>query len=138
MCYRRKTGFSLIELMVALAIVGIMAAVAYPAYTDSIRKSRRAEAKAALTELAQFMAKTFAENKTYQPGGANPTLSPGVQADEYYDFSLTATANTYTLTAAATAGTTQNHDRCGDLTLNHLGVKNIANADAGVTAGDCW
>ena len=134
----KRQGFSLIELMVALAIVGIIAAIAYPSYTDSVRKSRRSEAKGALVELSQFMARTYAENKTYQPGGTTPTITPPNDIDDHYDFTLVATSDTFTLTASPKAGSVQAHDRCGDLTLNQLSEEGIANHTAGVTAADCW
>lgn len=58
-------GFSLIELMIAVALVGIVAAVAFPAYQDSINKSRRSEAVAALTEAAQRLEVFFSQNGRY-------------------------------------------------------------------------
>jgi type IV pilus assembly protein PilE len=58
-------GFSLIELMIAVVIVSILAAIAYPAYQDSIRKARRADAQAALTGLAAVMERAFSDSNTY-------------------------------------------------------------------------
>lgn len=73
-----QPGFTLIELMITVAIIGILAAVAYPAYTDSIRKSRRAEARTALTELMQQQERYMTQRNTYLAfsnagGTTNPT-----------------------------------------------------------------
>lgn len=136
-------GFTLIELVIVVAIIGLLAAVAYPAYQDSVRKSRRADAKGILLELAQFMERTYTANNTYKPGGSNPTLpitqSPKESTTKYYNLSLSAaTANTFTLQAVPISGTDQATDRCGTLTLTHTGVKGISDAASGVTASDCW
>ena len=62
----RQQAFTLIELMIAVAIVGVLAAVAYPTYQNSVQKSRRADAQAALVELAGFMEQKFTEYNTYR------------------------------------------------------------------------
>ena len=58
-------GFTLVELMIAVAIVGILASIAYPSYQDSVRKSRRADAKGALLGFANAMERHFTENNSY-------------------------------------------------------------------------
>jgi len=65
---QRKTatqGFTLIELMIAVAIVGILAAIAYPSYIEHVRKTRRADAKAVVLELSQWMERFYTENSRY-------------------------------------------------------------------------
>lgn len=120
----RASGFTLIEVMIVVVVIGLLAAVAYPSYQDAIRKSRRADAKAALSELAQFMEHTYTENNTYKPGGANPTLpfteSPKDGAGKYYDLSLTAsTATSFTLQAEPKAA--QSGD--GVLQIDNTGAR---------------
>ena len=63
---RQNNGFTLIELMIVVAIVGILAAVAYPAYTDSVAKGKRAEARAAVMDLLQQQERYFTQMNTYE------------------------------------------------------------------------
>ena len=129
-------GFTLLELMIAVAVVGILAAVAYPAYTESVRKSHRADARAALNEVAQFMARTYAQSKSYTPGGALPALPLSAVPREgarSYDITLdpgATAANAYRLLATPTGRQTQ--DRCGVLSVDHLGVRAAAGGEG------CW
>ena len=133
-------GFTLIELMIAVAVVGILAAIAYPSYQEHVRKARRADAQTALLELAQFMERHYTANGRYlTTAGAAPVLpfdaAPKDGATKYYDLSFTATptASSYTLRAVpkgAMAG-----DACGTLTLSNTGAKGQA---AGATLAECW
>ena len=95
----KNKGFTLIELMVAIAIVGILAAIAYPSYVDSVRKARRADAQAALTEVAQKLEAYYAKNATYTTdmqdlgyfsanGNNMPTTVP--TNERYYSVSILA------------------------------------------------
>ena len=63
--HKRVTGFTLVELMIVVAIVGILAAIAYPSYIDSVRKGNRAEGRAAITNLLQQQERFFTQNNTY-------------------------------------------------------------------------
>lgn len=129
-------GFTLVELLVVVVIIGILTRVAYSSYQDSMQKSRRADAKSVLLQNVQFMERTNTLNNTYKPNGANPTLpftqSPINGTPKYYNLSITAsTASTFTLSAVPIAGTPQAGDVCGTLTIDHTGAKTPT------TAG-CW
>jgi type IV pilus assembly protein PilE len=140
-------GFTLIELMITVAIIGILAGIAYPSYQDSVRKSRRADAKGALLGFANAMERYFTENNTYEDAAVGPadtgppriykTTSPVDGGPAYYNLTISAaTVNTYTLNAARTG--VQSTDKCGTLTLTQTGARDIVNQDTGITAADCW
>ena len=120
-------GFTLIELMIVVAIVGILAAIAYPSYTDSVRKGRRAEAITTLygNQLAQE--KWRATNATYGTltnvwGGV--TQVPAPPGTAYYTLALTNnTATGYILTATATSAGGQNQDKAGGVSCATLTIK---------------
>jgi type IV pilus assembly protein PilE len=134
----RLRGFTLLEVMIACAIVAILAAIAYPSYLNSIQKSRRAEAKAALLGVASQMERYSTEKGTY----ATATLGTGAGAvypnhteNSYYNLSLTnLTATTFTARAAPTGA--QTGDPCGTLTYNEQGVKAVTGGSW--TSAQCW
>ena len=142
-------GFPLIELMITVAVVGILAAIAYPSYQEQVRKSRRADAKSVLLQAAQWMERYYTENNRYDQNSAGTavstsfsttglTKSPVDGAAKYYDISLAAVArNTFTLNAAPTSGTDQTKDKCQTLTLTSTGVKDVTGG-ATLTKEDCW
>lgn len=107
-----QRGFSLIELMIVVAVIGILAAIAYPSYQENVRATRRADAQGALMAFAAAMERYRTENGTYEKaatGGANtgaplatlfPSEAPLEGSAKFYDLTITAaTRNTYTLTA---------------------------------------
>lgn len=144
----RQRGLTLIELMVAIAIVAILAAVAVPSYQNYIRRSARADAKAVLMEAAGFMERYYTANGRYTTStGDAPSLTGLTQSPKdgnaRYNITVSATAQSYTLKATPTGA--QAGDPCGSLTLTHTGVKGVsADVDGDGTVGDaddiqtCW
>jgi type IV pilus assembly protein PilE len=116
---RRSSGFTLIELMFVVAIVAILLALAYPSYLDSVRKSRRADAKATLMDRAQSLERCFTRFNAYNDGNCpNPV---GASEKGFYTVTVDRTATTWTLTA--TPAGDQANDACGTFTVDYLGNK---------------
>ena len=120
--FKSQKAFTLIELMIVVAIIGIMAGIAYPAYQDSVIRSRRADAKGALMSFASAMERHFTENNSYcDAGGAGgadlcgagtndtgsptvfSTVSPVDGTTSYYNLTLTPSATAVVTTITATS-----------------------------------
>lgn len=137
----RARGFTLIELMVVVAVIAILASVAYPSYQDSVRKSRRAQVKADMVELAQRYERFHTVNNTYSGFWAGaygavgtPVESPLTGGTVAYRITTAEAVDSFTLTAAP-QGNQQKDTRCGALTLANTGVK--TEGGSGVLS-DCW
>lgn len=136
---RRVRGFTLIEMIIVVTIIGILTAIAIPAYTEYIRRGHRTEARTALMQAAQWMERWRTQAGTYQNGGVDPTLPAGLQVSPptgavAYNIAVATTPGTYTLTATR-AGTMLN-DACGNLTLNNTGLRATVNGTAPIDL--CW
>lgn len=128
-------GFTLIELMIAVAVVGILAAIAYPSYQAQVLKGRMSQAQADLLEVAQFMERCFASNNTYQNCALPVTASPRT-GTAYYAITLATPARTeFTLTATPNAAGGQNQQICGTLTIDQTGRRQFSGA---ADARQCW
>lgn len=122
-------GFSLMELMIAVVIIGVLAAIAYPAYTDHMNRTRRADGKAALLNMANYMEHYYTENNGYTGATITNIGLTNTSQEGYYTLSISALTNTsYTLTATPTGA--QAADTCGALTLTNTNVKG--------PSADCW
>lgn len=133
---QQSVGFTLIELMIVVAIVAITAAIALPSYQNQIQKTRRGVAKADLIELTSFMQRFYTENNRFDQDRAATAValpfneSPTDGATKYYDLTLVVARSSYTLSAAPKGA--QASDSCGTLGVAHTGAKTHT------SGSDCW
>lgn len=163
MTLKISQGFTLIELVIAVAIIGLLAAVSIPMYQDSVNRSKRSDAKNALIDLAQREESFYADNNAYTAELRSSTIPPGLRADKYGYQSVTATGATsqqcyYTITAASPAprqftltaipstvvtggcnAQSLKDTQCKVFTIDQTGTR-MGYSDAGGTISnpDCW
>jgi type IV pilus assembly protein PilE len=145
-------GFTLIEVMIVVAILGVITAIAFPSYVDYVRKGKRTDAKVELLRLAQMQESYFVQNLSYAKdlttGAGGLGLGATVTSEQgEYTITMSALDNgggactgvaadpcaTFTLTA--TPGATQNDPKCANFTLSNTGVKTVSGTH---TAKQCW
>ena len=148
------SGFTLIELMIVVAIIGILVKLAYPAYTASVLKSHRAEAKTALLDLASREERYFSTTNTFTASApalgysSTATLTTAAPlsiltgTSIYYKLSVqvpdpsAGATSAPSFLATATAVNTQTSDtKCKDFSLTQAGIQSVNGTDA---ASNCW
>ena len=132
---KAQKGFTLIELMIVVAIIGILAAIAMPSYTQYVRRGKAAEATSTLADLKNRMEQYFQDNKTYaNTGGLTAPCSPAAGVAKYFSYSCTTqTATNFTLTASPVSG--QGVDNFS-FTIDEAGAK--TSIYDGTTGSTCW
>lgn len=132
---RKPMGFTLIEVMVVVAIVGILAAIAYPNYQEYIQRGRRAEARTGLLQAAQWLERVATATGRYPEAKGFPNSMQSVPSGTYeIGYAPNETGSTYILTASRKG--LQRYDRCGDFTLRESGEKGLE--DSKQSVGVCW
>ncbi|UVK98051.1 type IV pilin protein [Pseudomonas sp. B21-048] len=130
---RSNLGFTLIEIMIVIAIIGIVITIGYPSLTEYVKKGRRTEVAGLLSEQAQILERFYSKNNYVYTNATG--LSAG---NDFYTITPTLTDQTFLLTATRKAGSTMASDKCGDFTLTNTGVRSMVNAASGLTTRDCW
>ena len=152
----RIAGFTLVKLMIVVAVVGVLTAIALPSYTSYIARAQRADARAQLLQVAQFMQRFYAANDRFDQDRAGTSVlsvmptnlkkSPADSTTAMYQlnsaitsagsYTITVTVSAYTLTMAPISGTRMANDGCGAFRVNSLGVRTITGT--GKTRDECW
>lgn len=120
-------GFTLIELMIVIAIVAILAAIAIPSYQNQVQKTRRADAKTALLQMAQSMERCFTKTNDY---GDSSCPSDTESPDGFYDIVVTPQTTSFTLTANA-KGQQSKDTKCASFSITEKGTRTA-------TGDECW
>ncbi len=135
-------GFTLMEIMVTVAIIGIIAAIAFPAYNGHMVKTRRTAAAACLTEAAQFMERFYTSNMRYDEdsAGAETDLPNSNCRNDLSDFYAIALADkdVQTFTLSATPETDFPDAECGVLTIDQAGVRTADGSSEAEIIRTCW
>jgi type IV pilus assembly protein PilE len=127
---KSERGFTLLEVMITVAIIGILAAVAYPAYLDQMRKARRAQAQATLLNIAARQQQMLLDTRSYAASTDALHVTVPDTVLQTYTLSLTVgTATVPTFTALATPVGAQALDSCGAMSIDQTGSKSPAS---------CW
>lgn len=138
-----EQGFTLIELMIVVVVVAILGSIAIPSYREYVRRSDRADAKAALMQNAQFLERTRTMSNRYDLDGAGnpvvdaslPVIQSPTNADARYTITINPMATTYTLSAVPVPGGPMDGDGCGTFTLDQAGMKTVT---GGFGVQRCW
>lgn len=141
---QRESGFTLIEVLIVVAIVGVLAAIALPSYSRYVARSQRADARAQLLQAAQYMNKFYAANDSYSVARngnavalpATLQISPASGARLYQLDTVNSTFAATTFQLVFQPVNSMSNDPCGSLTLDNTGAKGITGT--GMTRDDCW
>ena len=132
--FKQRAGFSLLELMITVAIIGILASIAYPSYTEYVIRAKRSDGKAALLKAQLAEEKWRANHTTY--GGLTEIGVSSSSEDGYYAISISGTPTATTYTIIATPNFTDT--KCGTLGITqNMGVETKTKTGTD-TITNCW
>lgn len=145
---KKQRGITLLELMVVVGVIGILAAIGYPAYMDQVRRSNRAEGKTALQNAAALEEKFFSNNNTYttspQALGLGSSATSYTTEKGYYTLSVVAATATCPIASCyvlqvVPAGGQSGDTKCTKMTVSNTGAKSGTGSQCDcATAATCW
>lgn len=133
---KKNKGFTLIELMITVAVIGVLAAIAIPNYSQYVQRSKRAEARSALQQATLWMERAQTATGAYPLTAAFPVSLSTVPSGLYTVTLASANGTTYTLSATPTGA--QANDGCGTFTVTGVGVRGVVGNTAQWNATTCW
>lgn len=143
---RNTSGFTLVEVMIVVAILGILVGIAYPSYVKQVQRSGRSDARVEITEVSQRLQRCFTTTSSYAPAAGTCSVvdelgtAPGIVSQEgTYVVTGVLTPTTYTITATAVAGLRQFNDLdCRTFSLTQTGVRTATDAGNADNTDECW
>lgn len=131
-------GFTLIEIMIVVLIIGVLSAIAYASYDRSVINTRRATAAGCVQEGAHYMERYHTTHMSYHDATEEPVLPPCSAEVTQYDIELTdSDAGGYTITATPTGRQLSKDTVCAALSINQLGERSVSGSSS-ADPGSCW
>jgi len=136
---KSENGFTLIELMIVVAVVGILAVIAYPSYNQYVTRSNRSVAASFMLSVANKQEQYMLDARQYASALSTLNLAPPAEVSKNYAITVVAnnaaTPPSYTITATPTGAQLSNDTNCANLTLDQTGAKGISGTG---TVAACW
>ena len=143
-------GFTLLELMIVVVVIGILSMIAYPSYVEQVAKGRRTDLKTQMAAAQQWLERHYSANYFYGTDSsddvantlfdAQPFAKSPPQGGPLYTLSVTvgSSGQTYTLTATRAVGSSMELDPCGDPSVTNTGVRSVSDATRSDALNTCW